>query len=482
METDAYLQTQGPFHNWPSSLLEDLYTILCRKRCTSSHLNILIQPQIRKLKIQPGSIHYAINFLQKRCPRLQCLELTGSVDIIPEFFISVFASFPHLVKINLSGNVIDERSFETIGTTCHNLVVLNVSGSTVSDCGLKFLSRSNQNIPRCQQLQHINLLRTRVSKTGVGSFLYYHPLLSDLLYDDTIGALAELESLGCGGLKQYKIKVLSCHSNRDINEEFGSAVDENPEYKGIEIVDSFLRSTSLYPVMNSQHLQYLQIGNDDSFLIDFEEGIAPILSSCGGGLKKLVLDKFRYVDIEFIGNNCKKLENFGLSHIISYGQLMNLCEDHFCNLEELQVTNEYGSHIISNILRQLLLFCFNLQYLHLQQVDCLDDMIWTQITCQNTFTNLISVTLDQCHSISGDNMKDLIDQPNSLQILNIWSCRFITTVDKESIKKTILVENFEICFRCLPFMGFVNLPLPPVDIGNWEQEDQLELDMEEVDM
>ena len=304
-----------------------------------------------------------------------------------------------------------------------------------------------QNTPRCQQLQNINLLSTRVSRTGVGSFLYFHPLLTDLIYEDTIGALAELDSLGCGGLSQYKVKVLSCHDDRDINQEFANAMEENQEYEGVEIVGSFLRSSSLYPVMNSNHLQYLQIGNNDSFLIDFEESIAPILSSCGGGLKKLVLDKFRYIDMEIIGKTCPKLQNLSLSHIISWGQLMNICPEYFSNLEELQITNKYGCHIFSNILRQLLFFCPNLQYLHLQLLDCLDDLLWTQIHLQNSLTHLVSVTLDQCHSISGDTIEDLVDQPNNLEMLNIWSCRFITNKNKETIKKTILRENFDLCFR-----------------------------------
>ena len=447
MESEAYLQTSGPFQTWPASLLEDLYTLLCRKRCSSYYLHVLIQPQIRKFEIQPGTVHYAIGFLQERCPKLQCLELTGSVDIMPEFFIPVFKFFPCLVKINLHGNVIDERSFDTIGSTCHSLAVLNVGNSTITDCALKFLSRSAEKIPRCQQLQHINLLKTRVSNSGVGSFLYLHPLLRDLLYEDTIGALAEMENLGCGGLFQYRVKVLTCHHNRDINQEFLTAVEENPEYEGVEIVDSLLRSSSLYPIMNSQHLQYLQIGNDNSFLIDFEEGIAPILTTCGGSLQKLVLDKFRYIDIELIGKTCPKLQNLSLSHMISWGKVMNICTEQFSNLEELTLTNEYGSHLFSNIVRQLLFFCSKLQYLHLQLVDCLDDILWSEILCQNSLSCLISVTLDQCHSISGDIMEDLIDRQNNLQMLNIWSCRFINNKNKDTIKKTIKRENFDLCFR-----------------------------------
>ena len=139
MESEAYLQTSGPFETWPASLLEDLYTLLCRKRCSSYYLHVLIQPQIRKFEIQPGTVHYAIGFLQERCPKLQCLELTGSVDIIPEFFITVFKFFPCLVKINLHGNVIDERSLDTFRSTCHSLAGLNVGNSTITDCALKFL-------------------------------------------------------------------------------------------------------------------------------------------------------------------------------------------------------------------------------------------------------------------------------------------------------------------------------------------------------
>ena len=447
LETDGYLDTPGPFTTWPASMLEDLYMILCRKRCSSYYLHLLIQPQLRRFKIQPGTVHYALGFLQDRCPKLQCLELTGSVDIIPEFFITVFRSFPYLVKINLHGNVIDERSFDTIGSTCHGLVVLNVGHSTITDCGLKFLSRSEQNTPRCQQLQNINLLNTRVSKAGVGSFLFYPPLLTDLVYEDTIGALAEMNSLGCAGLTEYRVKVLSCQEKRDINKEFLVAVEENPDYEGLEIVDCFLRSSNLYPVMNNHQLQYLQVGNSDSFFIDFEEGIAPILSSCGANLQKLVLDKFRYIDICLVGRMCPSLQNLSLSHVISWGQVMNICPGYFSHLEELQLSNQYGSHLFSNIIKQLLFFSSKLQYLQLQMVDCLDDILWFQIICQNSLTNLISLTLDQCHSISGDIIEDLVNRENNLQMLNVLSCRFISNKNKETTKKIIVKENFDLCFR-----------------------------------
>jgi len=275
-----------------------------------------------------------------------------------------------------------------------------------------------------------------------------------------------MDNLGCRGFTKYQVKVLSCHAKRDINQELIDALDENPSYEGVEIVESFIRSSSLYPIMNNQHLQYLQICNSDSFIIDFDEGIAPILGSCGGSLSKLVLDKFTHVDLEIIGRNCPKLKHLSLSHVISWGKLFNICSSYFCSLEELRLTNEYGCHIISNIHRQLLFFSSNLQYIHFQLLDSLDDLLWAEVLLQNPLTNLVSLTFEQCHSISGDPVFDLVQRQNKLQALNIWSCRFVTSKHKELIKKVIQHENFDICFRCLPFMGFVSLPLPPVDIGN----------------
>ena len=63
---------------------------------------------------------------------------------------------------------------------------------------------------------------------------------------------------------------------------------------------------------------------------------------------------------------------------------------------------------MSNILRQLLWNSYNLQSLHLQLVDSLDDIVWSEIVSSNPLDNLISLTLDQCHCISGDVLQDII--------------------------------------------------------------------------
>jgi len=477
IESEEYLKTIGPFKTWPAQLLEELYEILCRKRCSSFYLNILIQPQIRTFKIQPGTIHYATVFLQRRCPKLESFELTGSIDVNPEFFIDVFSSFPNLVKLDLSGNVIDDRAFETIGIHCQSLQHLNVSSSTIQDGGLRYVSVSPQNVPHCKKLKYVNLLKTRLSKEAVGRLLYFHPLLTDVKYEDIIGAFSEVKRIAAEnsnktqfivmGLSdvEYRVKVLSCHEKRDINEEFQNALEHNPEYEEIRIIESLLESKNLSSI-SCKNLQSLELRNNDDFAIDFEDGIAPILSQCGRSLRKLSLEKFCFVDVELIGKTCKKLEILSLSHVIKYGKIKNLNRGSFCFLEELDFLNEYGCHIAHNILKQLLFNGNCLQYLHLQGMDCLDDILWTQVISKNNLTSLVSLTLDQCHSISGEYIAEMIDQTNSLQILNIWSCKLITSLHKEIMKKTINRENYDMYFRCLPYMGYVARPLPPVGLRN----------------
>ena len=126
IDSEESLAVRSPLSSWPASLLEDMYAIICQRRCSHYFLHALIQPQVRNIVIQPGTIHYAIAFLEERCPSLQSLALTGSHHMNPEHFIPVFKNFPSLVKIDLSDNIIDDRAFNNIGATCHRLKILHL--------------------------------------------------------------------------------------------------------------------------------------------------------------------------------------------------------------------------------------------------------------------------------------------------------------------------------------------------------------------
>ena len=138
-------------------------------------------------------------------------------------------------------------------------------------------------------------------------------------------------------------------------------------------------------------------------------------------------------------------------------------QDQFTQLEDVVLENQYGSCIVSNILRQLLLPATGLQSLVLQLVDSLDDVVWAQLTSANPLQQLVTLTIDQCHSISGDVLLDLLTEDNDLQLLQISSCRFVTAKHREAFKKIIAREHYDLSMRILPFMGFTPLPRPPFE-------------------
>ena len=57
------------------------------------------------------------------------------------------------------------------------------------------------------------------------------------------------------------------------------------------------------------------------------------------------------------------------------------------------------------MVRQLLAFSAELQHLSLQLVDSLDDLLWAEILNSNSLSHLVTLSLDQCHSLSGDSLQ-----------------------------------------------------------------------------
>ena len=80
-------------------------------------------------------------------------------------------------------------------------------------------------------------------------------------------------------------------------------------------------------------------------------------------------------------------------------------------------------------------------------MDSLDDLVLSQVLASNSLRALVSLTLDQCHSVSGDSLHDLVSEDNDLQIINIWSCRFVTTKHRDTFRKIIAKENYDLSMR-----------------------------------
>ena len=92
----------------------------------------------------------------------------------------------------------------------------------------------------------------------------------------------------------HRISCLTCNNHdRALGEELRNALDGSMSCSEVQIVNTALDNSGLYKLMVCTNLTCLELVNNEDWLLDFDEGVAPILSSCGSNLHKLVLDKFR---------------------------------------------------------------------------------------------------------------------------------------------------------------------------------------------
>ena len=97
--------------------------------------------------------------------------------------------------------------------------------------------------------------------------------------------------------------------------------------KKVVLIGSFrLSNAGLYHLMTCSSLQHLELTNSDMFLVDFDEGLAPVLAELGPRLLTLKLDRLRHLDISCIGRLCPALRSLSLAHIVHFTQLMNVSE------------------------------------------------------------------------------------------------------------------------------------------------------------
>ena len=123
------------------------------------------------------------NPFKEKCHNLLSLDFTCCTSIQPGFFIKFFYNFPLLTKINLTGSLVDDETFNSIGSLCSGLREMIATDSTISDKGLLHLCRGEEGL-RCRNLVSVSLAKTKCSAWGVASMLHFHPRLVYLGWPD----------------------------------------------------------------------------------------------------------------------------------------------------------------------------------------------------------------------------------------------------------------------------------------------------------
>ena len=336
----------------------------------------------------------------------------------------------------------------------------------------------------------INIENTRTSPAGVAQFLYFHPNLVYLHYENFSPVFEHIISedfINVTNLQNkakflpaFNLRKLSFVDDKVSEKGFTSAISSCPFLDTLVVRKTDLSSYLLSELMSVSTITTLHLGNSaySRHNIQFDVDIIPILWTLGNKLTSLNLEKFSKIDVMQIGTLCPKLKYLRLSCVGSYVPVFDQSKAMYHDLEELELLNTRGAHVYSKAVHQILDFTTKLKHAKFQFVDTLNDEVWNEILNINPLSKLETITFDQCHSISVYTLEEFINKENNLSVIECWSCRFITENDRKGLEETIKSQNFAIYLSWYPFTG-EEAPMPLDDIEDSEDEDMEILDEEE---
>ena len=325
----------------------------------------------------------------------------------------------------------------------------------------------------------VSLDNTRCSPAGVAQFLYYHPTLLCLKYQNFSPVFEHFTSEEFMEFSKHKksspvfnLRQLSFVDGPVREAGFVTALASCPLLQALVVRQTDISNHLLSDIMSLHTLTSLHLGNSSftQHSLHFDDGIIPLLWVLGSKLKRLSLEKFNKVDLLKIGVLCPELEYLRLSCVGSFVAVFDFSRVLFTRLEEFELLNTRGALVYSKALHQVLDSALLLSHLKLQFVDTLNDELLSEILSINPLTYLETVTFDQCHSISVFSLETLVGAVNSLSELACWSCRFITDTDRDLLLDTLRSNNFLTHFSYYQFTG-EEAPMPLDDIES-DDEDQ----------
>lgn len=489
---EDYKKVAGPFFDLPSSLLEDIIKVVYEERgLPKESLHQLLLPQLRHYIVRPrASLHIQTGILQEKCHNLLSLDFTSCTSIQPGFFIKFFQNFPLLTKINLAGSLVDDETFNSIGSLCSNLREMIATDSTISDKGLMHLCRGEEDPKslRCPHLVSISVAKTKCSAWGVATMLHYHPRLVHLGWPDlslVFESFQDPDMLvhGCPGQKtpsKLSLRRLEFSGDTVTEEIITSGLLLCPQVLSLVIRPLAPPSSLLRDLLATSNITSLDLGSPKLTLnpLQFEEDVVPILRSLGPRLTTLTLYRLPDVDVLLIGELCPRLVLLRFSAITSFLPVFDLSQKSFPMLQELELLNSVGAHIFTNTLRQLLATSTSLKHLKFQFVDTLNDEVCAELMRSNPLKHLCTLTLDQCHSVSLHSLLLFLEADNCLSELQCWSCRFITEDDNDVVRTEISRNNYDVYFSWYQFTGEEAPMLMEEMIENpesdWDEDDDEE--------
>ncbi|XP_076066568.1 uncharacterized protein LOC143039963 isoform X2 [Oratosquilla oratoria] len=379
--------------------------------------------------------------------KLRRLDLSYIRVIRPHILLDLLSGFAHLSSLNLTYTETVDHVLEKVGRHCPELRELNVSQCTVSDKGIQRLCyNADTRQPQCRHLVSLKTAGTSVTARGIAFLLKKCPKIVDLDFDRIFEVFEVLDSStwqadGCP--PGYQLLALTSEAEHVTSFSVDLACALCPRAQTVTLNNALASSEILYKFMALDHLAHLQLTNTDGMVLDFLDGVVPLLTVKGHQLLSLLLSNFAFVDVGAIGECCPRLRNLALSEVLLYDELGLARENLFTELRALELWADPSptSTLTSVVLQQLLTYCSDLQNLLLRGIVALNDKLFLQILEQNPMKRLSRITLDGCPNMSALTLHALLSSTNELTLIRVWSCFLVGNEHHEELQRRVVEEN-----------------------------------------
>ncbi|XP_046984838.1 EIN3-binding F-box protein 1-like isoform X1 [Schistocerca americana] len=466
IQSDAYLDIDGPFQHFPPELLEDLLAAIAEEHVLHrKHLHMLVTPAITSLDLSlgTGDTLSGFRFMLQRCKNLKKLNISYLRHMTPNILLGLMPCFNSLVSLNLSMTMATDQMLEQIGLQCPLLVELQLVSTPMTDRGLVRLCVGSDGTRLCQRLARLAVADTSVTVCGAAVALQSLPCLSEFDFDNIFEALElletwdhELEHRLLSGLgirlseegsprpERLRLSTLLSATERAQEHQLDSATRLCPDTKTVALSNAWLPSEALYKFMLFENLCALSLTNCDGLTLDFEAGVLPLLCVIGGNLQNLILSNFTFIDILAIGRACPQLLNLALSNVAEYEDIGTPSPECFNQLQALELWSDPQADLGPNLFRQLLLFSPSLRNILFKGCENLTDKLLNEILQINPMKNISHVTLDHCHGLTNQSLHYLLDLDNELAVIRIWCCQGINKHHNNELMRRICDENMDV--------------------------------------
>ncbi|XP_046442838.1 uncharacterized protein LOC124193184 [Daphnia pulex] len=468
IEDGTYLDFQGPFTQWPSDLLEELFQAVAQLRPVGrAYLHHLIQPHLESFNLASGigDVYFAIQFLGDRCQNLQRLDLSYISYLGPDLLSQLVAKLPSLKYINFQMTPITDSVLGQIGQSCRQLRSLDVSSTSISDRGLELLSRKTEGDPP-SLLTRLLLTDTYTSHYGIATALRRLPQLRQLEYEFIFQVFDHLTELGSdeaalellmeeepSTLQPYRLISLKSSDPLNNSENLVTAIRLCPELQAIALTSgASFQESSLWNLTRLNQLCDLSLTNGPSaYPLDFYNSVVPVLEAIGHQLNNLILNRFAIVDVHVVGKCCPRLKNLALSEIRHFAPVDSIQPELYTQLEALELWSLVGVQLPSLVIKQLTTPCRLVQNLLFRNCDALTDQLLNELWMVNPMTSLSHATFDGCRNVSLTLLVELLCRDSDLNLLRLWNCPQLDQDDYALMLATVKSTNMDVHVDWYPY-------------------------------